>query len=166
VFSFAPMLCVLYLSVHRWTLSDSARPFVGLANVERMVTDPLVWVSLRNTVLYALYVPVSMVVSLGAALALRRQAWAARLARTVFFLPCVCSVVAMALVWQWLYQPDFGLINYLLSAVGLRPVDWLGSPRTALLAVMIVSVWVQFGYQVSVFLAGWQGVPEGDLAAA
>jgi len=166
VFSFAPMLCVLYLSVHRWTLSDSARPFVGLANVERMVTDPLVWVSLRNTVLYALYVPVSMVLSLGAALALRRQAWAARLARTVFFLPCVCSVVAMALVWQWLYQPDFGLINYLLSAVGLRPVDWLGSPRTALLAVMIVSVWVQFGYQISVFLAGLQGVPEVYLDAA
>ena len=166
VFSFAPMLCVLYLSVHRWTLSDSARPFVGLANVERMVTDPLVWVSLRNTVLYALYVPVSMVLSLGAALALRRQAWAARLARTVFFLPCVCSVVAMALVWQWLYQPDFGVINYLLSAVGLRPVDWLGSPRTALLAVMIVSVWVQFGYQMSVFLAGLQGVPEVYLDAA
>jgi len=166
VFSFAPMLCVLYLSVHRWTLSDSARPFVGLANVERMVTDPLVWVSLRNTVLYALYVPVSMVLSLGAALALRRQAWAARLARTVFFLPCVCSVVAMALVWQWLYQPDFGVINYLLSAVGLRPVDWLGSPRTALVAVMIVSVWVQFGYQMSVFLAGLQGVPQVYLDAA
>jgi len=107
-----------------------------------------------------------MVLSLGAALALRRQAWAARLARTVFFLPCVCSVVAMALVWQWLYQPDFGLINYLLSAVGLRPVDWLGSPRTALLAVMIVSVWVQFGYQMSVFLAGLQGVPEVYLDAA
>src|SRR5205814_912653 len=64
------------------------------------------------------------------------------------------------------YQPDFGLINYLLSAVGLRPVDWLGSPRTALLAVMIVSVWVQFGYQISVFLAGLQGVPEVYLDAA
>src|SRR5256885_191604 len=166
VFSFAPMLCVLYLSVHRWTLSDSARPFVGLANVERMVTAPLRWVSRRNTVLYALYVPVSMGLSLGAALALRRQAWAARLARTVFFLPCVCSVVAMALVWQWLYQPDFGVINYFLSAVGLRPVDWLGNPRTALVAVMIVSVWVQFGYQMSVFLAGLQGVPQVYLDAA
>jgi len=87
VFSFVPMLFVLYLSVHRWTLVDPARPFVGLANFERVFTDPVVWVSLRNTVLYVLYVPVSMVLSLGAAVALHRQTWAVRLARTVFFLP-------------------------------------------------------------------------------
>ena len=166
VFSFAPMLFVLYLSVHRWTLVDPARPFVGLANFERVFTDPVVWVSLRNTVLYVLYVPVSMVLSLGAAVALHRQTWAVRLARTVFFLPYVCSVVAIALVWQWLYQPDFGVINYLLSAIGLRPLDWLGSPRTALVAMMIVSVWAQLGYQMTVFLAGLQGVPQAYLDAA
>jgi len=166
VFSFVPMLFVLYLSVHRWTLVDPARPFVGLANFERMFTDPVVWVSLRNTVLYVLYVPVSIVLSLGAALALHRQTWAVHLARTVFFLPYVCSVVAIALVWQWLYQADFGVINYLLSAMGLRPLDWLGSPRTALVAVMIVSVWVQLGYQMTVFLAGLQGVPQAYLDAA
>jgi len=166
VFSFVPMLFVLYLSVHRWTLVDPARPFVGLANFERVFTDPVVWVSLRNTVLYVLYVPVSMVLSLGAAVALHRQTWAVRLARTVFFLPYVCSVVAIALVWQWLYQPDFGVINYLLSAIGLRPLDWLGSPRTALVAMMIVSVWAQLGYQMTVFLAGLQGVPQAYLDAA
>ena len=166
VFSFVPMLVVLYLSVHRWTLVDPARPFVGLANFERVFTDPVVWVSLRNTVLYVLYVPVSMVLSLGAAVALHRQTWAVRLARTVFFLPYVCSVVAIALVWQWLYQPDFGVINYLLSAIGLRPLDWLGSPRTALVAMMIVSVWAQLGYQMTVFLAGLQGVPQAYLDAA
>ncbi len=166
VFSFVPMLFVLYLSVHRWTLVDPARPFVGLANFERVFTDPVVWVSLRNTVLYVLYVPVSMVLSLGAAVALHRQTWAVRLARTVFFLPYVCSVVAIALVWQWLYQPDFGVINYLLSAIGLRPLDWLGGPRTALVAMMIVSVWAQLGYQMTVFLAGLQGVPQAYLDAA
>ena len=166
VFSFVPMLFVLYLSVHRWTLVDPARPFVGLANFERVFTDPVVWVSLRNTVLYVLYVPVSMVLSPGAAVALHRQTWAVRLARTVFFLPYVCSVVAIALVWQWLYQPDFGVINYLLSAIGLRPLDWLGGPRTALVAMMIVSVWAQLGYQMTVFLAGLQGVPQAYLDAA
>jgi len=166
VFSFAPMLFVLYLSVHRWTLVDPARPFVGLANLGRMVHDPLVWVSLRNTVLYALYVPVSMILSLGAALALNRQSWAVRVARMIFFLPYISSVVAIALVWQWMYQPDIGVINHLVSALGLRPVDWLGSPRTALVAVMIVSVWVQLGYQMTVFLAGLQGVPPAYLDAA
>src|SRR5256886_3510917 len=65
-----------------------------------------------------------------------------------------------------MYHPDFGLINYLWSSLGLRPVDWLGSPRTALVAVMIVSVWVQLGYQMTVFLAGLQGVPQAYLDAA
>src|SRR5437899_652378 len=84
VFSFAPMLFVLYLSVHRWTLVDPARPFVGLANFEGVVHDPLVWVSLRHTMVYALSVPVSMLLSLGAALVVNRQSWAVRFARTVF----------------------------------------------------------------------------------
>jgi multiple sugar transport system permease protein len=165
-FSFAPILFALYLSMHRWTLVDPARPFVGLANLTRMVHDPLVWISLRNTALYVLYVPASMILSLGAALAVHRQSWVVRLARTIFCLPYVSSVVAIALVWQWMYQPDVGVINYLLSALGLRPLDWLGSPRTALLAVMIVSVWVQLGYQMTVFLAGLQGVPHVYLDAA
>src|SRR5207247_876083 len=85
---------------------------------------------------------------------------------TMLFLPYVSSVVAIALVWQWMYNPDFGLINYLLSAAHLQPVDWLGSPRTALVAVMIVSVWAQLGYQMTVFLAGLQGVPPAYLDAA
>jgi len=87
-------------------------------------------------------------------------------ARMIFFLPYISSVVAIALVWQWMYQPDIGVINHLVSALGLRPVDWLGSPRTALVAVMIVSVWVQLGYQMTVFLAGLQGVPPAYLDAA
>ena len=166
VFSFAPILFALYLSVHRWTLVDPATPFVGLANFARMLHDPLVWISLRNTALYVLYVPVSVTLSLGAALALNGRSWGVRAVRTMLFLPYVSSVVAIALVWQWMYNPDFGLINYLLSVAHLRPVDWLGSPRTALVAVMIVSVWAQLGYQMTVFLAGLQGVPPAYLDAA
>src|SRR2546428_11668823 len=84
----------------------------------------------------------------------------------MFFLPYVASGVAIALVWQGRYPPDGGLLNRLLSAAHLRPVDWLGNPRTALVAVMIVSVWVQLGYQMTVFLAGLQGVPQAYLDAA
>jgi multiple sugar transport system permease protein len=75
-------------------------------------------------------------------------------------------VVAIALVWQWMYHADFGLLNYLGSLVGLAPVDWLGNPKTALVAVMIVSIWVQVGYQMVVFLAGLQGIPQVYLDAA
>src|SRR2546426_11472200 len=131
----------------------------------RSVRDPLVWISLRNTALYVLYVPVAMPVALGVALALDRRSWGARAIQAMFFLPYVASGVAIALVWQWMYHPDGGLLNRLLSAAHLRPVDWLGNPRTALVAVMIVSVWVQLGYQMTVFLAGLQGVPPADLGA-
>jgi ABC-type sugar transport system permease subunit len=166
LFSFGPILFTVYLSVHRWSPIEPVKPFVGLANFRAVLSDPLVWISLRNTVLYALYVPVTMALALGVALVLRRSSRMARLLRTAFFLPTVSSVVAIALVWQWLYNADFGLINWLLSLVGAKPVDWLGNPRTALLAVMIVSVWVQLGYQMVVFLAGLQGIPKEYLDAA
>ena len=166
VFSFAPILFAFYLAMHRWSLVEPVRPFVGVANFARMLHDPLVWISLRNTLLYVLYVPVSAAIALGVALALSRSTWGARAVRTMFFLPYVSSVVAVTLVWQWMYHADFGLINYLLSFVHVRPVDWLGNPKTALLAVMAVSVWVQLGYQMTVFLAGLNGIPQTYLDAA
>jgi len=166
VFSFAPILFALYLSVHRWSLGESAKPFVGLENFGRVLRDPLVWISLRNTVLFTVQVPITMAIALGLALLLRRHSLISRIARTAFFLPYVSSVVAIALVWQWMYHADFGLVNYLLSFVHVPPVDWLGNPKTALLAVMVASVWVQLGYQMTVFLAGLNGIPETYLDAA
>src|SRR5256885_614322 len=129
VFSFAPILLAVYASVHRWSLVEPERPFVGLANFAQLVRDPVVWISLRNTALYTLTVPVTMVVALGAALALGRRSWAARLARTAVFLPFASSVVAVALVWQWMYHTDFGAINWMLSLAGVGPVDWLRDPE-------------------------------------
>lgn len=166
VFSFAPILFALYLSVHRWSLGESAKPFVGLENFGRLLRDPLVWISLRNTVLFTVQVPITMAIALGLALLLRRHSLISRIARTAFFLPYVSSVVAIALVWQWLYHADFGALNWALSALGLGPVDWLGNPRTALAAVMVVSIWTQVGYQMVVFLAGLQGIPDAYLDAA
>src|SRR3989442_14215941 len=101
VFSFAPILFALYLSLHRWSLVDPAKPFVGLANFAAMLRDPLVWISLRNTALYVLYVPVSMTLALGAALALDRRSWGAHAIPPMFFPPFVASVAAIALMWQW-----------------------------------------------------------------
>ena len=154
------------MSLHRWSLVEPERPFVGLANFDQLVRDPVVWIALRNTALYTLTVPVTMVLALGAALALGGRTWAARLARTAVFLPYASSVVAVALVWQWMYHTDFGAINWMLSLAGVGPVDWLGSPNTALVALMIVSLWVQAGYQMTVFLAGLQAIPRDYLDAA
>jgi multiple sugar transport system permease protein len=159
VFAFAPLLFAAYLSLHRWGLVESVRPFVGLANFREIFGDARFWHSLGVTALYSLYVPVTMVLSLGAALALDRGGVRIRLARAVLFLPFISSVVAVALVWQWMYQADFGLINIGLARLGIRGPDWLGDPGFALISVMILSAWVHLGYQMIIFLAGLQGIP-------
>jgi ABC-type sugar transport system permease subunit len=166
VFSCAPVVFLVYLSLHRWNLEEPVKPLVGLGNFAAVMQDPVVWLSLRNTLLFTLQVPLTMGVALGIALLLRRNSLVTRLARTAFLLPYVSSGVAIALVWQWMYHPDFGIVNTALSRLGVGPVDWLGNPDTALLAVMIVSVWTQTGYQMVVFLAALQTIPETYLEAA
>jgi multiple sugar transport system permease protein len=145
LFSFGSILLAVYLSVHRFGGG------LGPTNFVAGLRDPLVWVSLRNTVLYALYVPVSMAIALAVALVLNRRGRAAHLLRTAFVLPYVSSVVAMALVWQAMDVAGFGL---------------LGGRRTALVAVMLLSIWAHVGYQMVVFLAGLQGIPRAYVDAA
>ncbi|OLB16229.1 MAG: hypothetical protein AUH07_01525 [Gemmatimonadetes bacterium 13_2_20CM_70_9] len=166
VFSLVPILFACYLSVHRWSLIEPVRPFVGLDNYARLLRDPLVWAALRNTVLYVLYVPVSAALALAVALALRGRSRGVRALRTAFFLPSVASAVAVALVWQWIYRPEGGLLNSLLARAHVSPVDWLGDARAALVALMIVSVWAHVGYQMTVFLVGLEGIPQAYLDAA
>ncbi len=168
-FSFVPLLVVLYVSVHHWSPIEPTRAFVALANYGHVVRDPVVWSALGRTLLYALYVPVSMALALGLAVMIggrRRSGAAMSVLRALFLLPYASSVVAVALVWQWMYHPDFGLINQLLTRARLGPVNWLGDPRTALGAVMLVSVWTQLGYQLTVFLAGLRAIPQPYLDAA
>jgi len=166
VFSLVPLLFAGYLSVHRWSLIEPVRPFVGLENYARLLRDPLVWAALRNTVQYVLYVPVSAALALAVALALRGRSRVVRVLRTAFFLPSVASLVAVALVWQWMYQPEGGLISSVLARAQVSPIDWLGDSRTALVALMIVSVWAHVGYQMTVFLVGLEGIPQAYLDAA
>src|SRR5438105_2474566 len=177
-FTVGPLLFALYLSVHRFSPVEPARPLIGLAGYAQALGNPLVWAALGRTLLYACYVPVSVALALALALLLRGRSRGARLARTLFFLPAVSSVVAVALVWRWMYQPDVGLVNHLLghllghpfgqllTRAGLGRVDWVGDPAIALIAVMIVSVWTQLGYQMAVFHAGLENIPRAYVDAA
>jgi multiple sugar transport system permease protein len=166
VFSLAPILFAGYLSLHHWTPLEPVKPFAGVSNYLAVFGDGQFWRSLANTAIYSLYVPVSAALALVVALLVNRRVHGIRLVRTIFFVPFVSSVVAVGLVWQWMYHPDYGLINHALTQIGWRPLDWLGNPRTALIALMILSVWVHLGYQMVVFLAGLQGIPETYLEAA
>ncbi|MBC7894237.1 MAG: sugar ABC transporter permease [Cytophagaceae bacterium] len=166
LFTLGPLVFTAWLSLHDWDLLSTARPFVGLANYVTLGRDPLFWNALGNTAVYSLYVPVTMALALGAALVLNQPLRGVRVLRAIVFLPAVISYVAIAMVWQWLYHADYGLLNYVIRSLGGTGVDWLGNPGTALLAVMIVSAWVQVGYQMIVYLAGLQGIPAGLHEAA
>ncbi|MEO6443697.1 MAG: sugar ABC transporter permease, partial [Gemmatimonadaceae bacterium] len=159
LFTAGPLLFTLYVSLHDWDLLQLNRPFVGFGNYAELARDPLFWRALGNTFIYSLYVPVSMALALGAALVLDQPLRGMKALRALVFLPTVVSYVAIAVVWQWMFTLDYGLINYLLRLVHLPAVDWLGNPKTALLAVMVVSAWVQLGYQMVIYLAGLQGIP-------
>lgn len=159
IFTAGPLAFTLYVSLHDWDLLRVERPFVGFGNYLELGRDSLFWKALANTAIYALYVPVSMALALAAALILDQPLRGMKALRAIVFLPTVVSFVAIAVVWQWIFNVDYGLLNYLLRAVQLPGVDWLGNPKTALIAVMIVSAWVQLGYQMVIYLAGLQGVP-------
>ena len=161
-----PLLFALYLSVHRVSPVAPGRPFIGLAGYAHALGSPLVWAALGRTLLYAGYVPVSMGLALALALLVRGRSWGATAVRTLFLVPAVSSVVAVALVWRWMYQPDDGVINHLLGPLLGHSVDWLGDPGVALIALMIVSVWTQVGYQMAVFHAGLESIPRAYLDAA
>ena len=162
VFVLTPIVFAGYLSVHRWDVVVPDKPFVGLDNFREMFSDESFWNALKNTLLYTLNVPVGMVLSLGVALMMNRRFKGISLLRTLYFLPSVTSFVAIALVWMWIYHPTFGVANFLLGLVGLGPSAWLNSTGTAMVSVIIFSVWLSLGYQMVIFLAGLQGIP-GEL---
>ena len=166
LFFIGPMIFILYLTFHRWNIIDPLKPFVGLQNFISLARDDLFWKALKNTFVYSLHVPVAMAISLGLAGLLHQRIKGVTWWRTIYFLPVVSSYVAIAMVWQWIYHPHFGIINYLLHFIGLGPYPWLTSPSSALLSIMIMAIWIQIGYQVVIFHAGLQSIPDQYYEAA
>ena len=142
--------------------------FVGLDNYARLLHEPLFWTALANTLVFvALGAPLSIAASLAAALLVnaRLVRWKG-LFRTLLFLPVVTTLVAVAVVWRALYHPRVGLLNGLLGALGVAPIDWLGDPRFAMPALIAMAVWKNFGFNMVIFLAGLQSIPERLYEAA
>jgi multiple sugar transport system permease protein len=146
----------------------STARFVGLGNFATLLHDPVFWKSLGNTFYFVLVGgPLSVAVSLGAALLVNARLVRFKgLFRTVYFAPVVTTMVAVAVVWRYLYHPRFGLLNQLLAVAGLGPVNWLGDPRWAMPAVILMAVWKNFGYNMIIFVAGLQSVPGTIYEAA
>ncbi len=135
--------------------------FIGLGNYEKLLKDPLFWKSLSNTFYYVVIAgPLSIMVSLAAALFLNSKLVKYKsIFRLTFFLPVVTTLVAVAIVWRFIYHPKFGIINYLLGFIGINPIDWLGDPAFAMPAIILMTVWKNFGYNMIIFIAGLQNIP-------
>jgi multiple sugar transport system permease protein len=142
--------------------------FVGLGNYLALLHDPLFWKALGNTLYFVLAgVPLSIALSLVAALLLHSAlARGKAFFRTALFAPVVTTVVAVALIWRYLFHTQYGLVNWLLGALGIAPVDWLGDPRWAMPTIILFAVWKNFGYNMVILLAGLQGIPEDLYEAA
>lgn len=166
VFLVIPILTSLGLSLYSWELLLPPK-FIGPQNFVTLIQDPLFRAVLLNTAYYALgLVPLNIVISLGLAVWLNTRLRGLTLYRLAFFLPVVTVTVAVALIWKWMYQPDVGLINVLLGWLHIRPPNWLGDPTWAMPALILMSVWKGFGYNMVLFLAGLQGIPATIYEAA
>jgi multiple sugar transport system permease protein len=152
-----------------YALADSRNlRFVGLENYARCLGDPTFWRAFANTLFFvAVGAPLSVGASLAAALLLcARSARAQAFFRTVYFVPVVTTLVAVAVVWRFLYHPRLGLANRALGWLGLPPLDWLGDPALAMPALILLAVWKNFGFNMVIFVAGLQSIPERLYEAA
>lgn len=160
-----PMVNAGYLSFTRFSGFGEAR-WIGLANYRRLFQDDLFWTSLWNTVVYvAMAVPLGLVVALALALAMNQRLREVAWYRTAFYLPSILPLFALSLIFVWLLNPRFGLFNYLLSVIGVSPVNWLGDPRIAKISLVLVAQ-LGAGHAAVIFLAGLRAIPQTLYDAA
>lgn len=161
-----PMIASIILSFFKYDIIHPAQ-FVGVQNYVHMAKeDPLFWQSLKVTAIYVLFgVPLTLSVSLAMALLLNNAVRGITIFRTIFYLPAVMSGVAVALLWQWVFNPNYGILNYLLEMVGIIGPNWLGDENWVLPAFIIMSLWGA-GSGMVILLAGLQGIPTQLYEAA
>ena len=172
VFFFVPVVAAFLISLTDFDIYALANlsnlRFVGLGNYGKLLATPLFWQALGNTLYFvAVGVPLSIAASLGTALLLHsRLARFKPFFRTALFAPVVTTLVAVAVIWRYLLNTRYGLLNYALGVVGIDPVDWLGDPHWSMPAIILFAIWKNFGYNMIIFLAGLQSIPDELYEAA
>ncbi|HEX6308757.1 MAG TPA: sugar ABC transporter permease [Longimicrobiales bacterium] len=172
VFFFLPVAGSLLLSITDfdiYAIADRGNVrLVWLGNYIELFRNPLFWTAVGNTFYFALIGgPLTVAASLAAALLINARIvrWKSFF-RTIYFIPFVTTLVAVAIVWRYLYHPQYGLLNWMLGWFGIGPVDWLGNPRTAMPAIILLAIWKNFGYSMLIFIAGMQAIPSELYEAA
>ncbi|MCL6465750.1 MAG: sugar ABC transporter permease [candidate division WOR-3 bacterium] len=188
VFRIFPIFLSIRMSLYDWGMAGP-RAFVGLGNYIAVLKDPLFWKSLLNTGWYVLFeVPATLLLSLFIALLLNQRIRGLSIYRTIYYLPVVTSIVAVSVIWKWIFHPDRGVLNYLLSLIGITNIRWLQDPRglfelifgsaaahwpyalrgpsVALCSLVLMGIWKALGYNIVIFLAGLQNIPQTYYEAA
>jgi multiple sugar transport system permease protein len=169
VFTLFAVVFAFYLSFHDWNILQTQKPYVGLANYRRLWGDTDFHQALQNTLYFtAANVPLTMGAGLGVALLLNQQIRLRGLFRTAYYLPVITPLVVAAIIWKWVYNGDYGLLNYYLLKSGVvhDEVLWLADPNLAMPAVIIMMVWKGLGFSMVVYLAGLQAIPQDYYDAA
>jgi len=160
-----PVIAAFILSLTRWDLMG-APEWIGIQNYTTLVHDPTFWQALGNTIYYTgVSVPVGLALGLGLAVLMNRKLAGVHAFRVIYFAPVTVSIVAVSLLWAWLYTPSFGFLNYVLAALHLPTSRWLVDPRMAMPSIILVGLWRGLGFNIIVFLAGLQAIPR-DLYEA
>lgn len=166
LFTVIPIISSLTVSFTDWDLIGSIE-FIGFDNYINLFQDAEFWVSFKNTFLFILgYIPLVMVLGLSCALLLNKKMRFRAFFRATYFLPVITSWVAVSLVWKWLYNPSYGLINYVLSLIGITGPEWLSDPSTAMIGIVITSAWKDIGFVMVLFLGGLQNISPSYYEAA
>ena len=166
IFIVIPIISSLWYAFNDWNLL-SPPEFIGLANFQELFEDDQFWRALGYTLTFiVLYVPTVFVLGLALAIFLNQKFKGMIVVRTSTFLPVVASWVVVSLIWKWIFNPSFGLVNYGLQGLGITGPAWLFEPTTALYAMVITSVWKDVGYIALLYLSGLQSIPESYYEAA
>ena len=162
-----PIVRTFVLSLYRWNMLSPRRPFVGLENYAQLIGDNNFLLALKNTTIYSFAtVILTTVLALPLAVFLSRRSRLSPFYQTVYFLPVITPLIPMSIAWKWIYDYNYGVLNYLLSLVGLPSVPWLTDPAIALWAIIMMTVWKQLGYAMVLYLVGLRNIPHEYAEAA
>ncbi len=165
---FIPIGSTIVLSFQKWNLLDAVKPFIGFNNYVKMFKSQEFIGALKNTVFFVLFtVPATVVISLALAVGLNsKKVKIVPFYQTIYFIPVVTSMVPVAVVWKWIYDPSYGLLNYFLSFFDVESKAWLIDPKSALSSIAIMSIWKVIGYYMVVFLVGIKSISPQYYEAA
>lgn len=167
VLNIIPIIETLYLSFFKSGAFGKGNIFIGLENYKRLFNDAQVWYAVRNTLAYTCtVVPLTIGIALIIAVWLNSKVKGKHIYRTIYFIPMVAAPAAVTMVWKWLYNNQFGLINYVLTNIGLPRVNWIDDPKVAMIAIAIIGIWSAVGYSMVLLLAGLQEIPKDYYEAS